>query len=74
VSPTRRFVGPSPRQDTTTSSEITINMNAVQRARLAINCKLFALAKIVHDDDSPEGGIKCVGIKIYPLVPSSKPL
>jgi len=58
VSTTRRFVGSSssPRQDTTTSLEIAVNVNAVQRARLTINCKLLVLAKIAHDDDSPEGG------------------
>lgn len=49
----RRFVGflTSPRQDTTTSSEIAVNVDAVQRARLTISSKLLALAKIVHDDD-----------------------
>jgi hypothetical protein len=48
VSTARRFVGSltSPRQDTTTSSEIAININAVQRARLTNNSKLRALAKL----------------------------
>jgi hypothetical protein len=40
---------------------------------LAINRKLLALTQILHDDDPPESGIRCVGTKIYPLVPSSKP-
>jgi hypothetical protein len=73
VSTARRFVGSltSPRQDTTTSSEIAVNVNAVHRARLTINSELLALAKIVHDD-SPEGGMRCVGIKIYPFLLSSE--
>jgi hypothetical protein len=60
VSTARRFVGSltSPRQDTTTSSEIAANINAVQQARLTINSKLLALAKIVRDDDSPKGGMR----------------
>jgi hypothetical protein len=45
VSTTRRFVGSltSLRQDTTTSSKIAVNVNAVQRARLTINsnCSLW---------------------------------
>jgi hypothetical protein len=45
ASTARRFVGSltSPRQDTTTSSEIAVNVNAVQRARLTINpnCSLW---------------------------------
>ena len=36
--------------------------------------KLLALAKIVRDEDSPEGGMRCVGIKIYPFLLSSEPL
>ena len=53
VSTARRFIGSltSLRQDTITSSEIAVNVNAVQRARLTINSKLLALAKIVHDGD-----------------------
>jgi hypothetical protein len=60
VSTARRFVASltSPRQDTTASSEIAANINAVQQARLTINSKLLALAKIVRDDDSPEGGMR----------------
>jgi hypothetical protein len=38
------------------------------------NSKLLALAKIVRDDDSPEDGVRCVGIKIYPFLLSSEPL
>ena len=60
MSTARRFVASltSPRQDTTASSEIAANINAVQQARLTINSKLLALAKIVRDDDSPEGGMR----------------
>jgi hypothetical protein len=64
----------SPRRDTTTSSDIAVNVNAVKRARLTINSKLFALAKIVRGNDSPEGGMRCAGIKIYPFLLSSEPL
>ncbi len=45
------FLNLSVRQDSTTSSEIAVNVPAVQRARLTINSKLLALAKIVQDDD-----------------------
>jgi hypothetical protein len=76
ASTARRFVGSlaSPRRDKTTSSEIAVNVNAVQRARPTIDSKLLALAKIVRDDDSPEGGMRCVGITIYPFLLSSEPL
>src|SRR5947207_13117125 len=47
---------------------------AVQRAQLTIRFERLALAKIAHEGDSPEGGTRCVGIKIYPFVPSSNPL
>jgi hypothetical protein len=44
ASTARRFVGSltSPRQDTTTSSGIAVNVNVVQQARLTIpNCSLW---------------------------------
>ncbi|PYY19295.1 MAG: hypothetical protein DMG62_24760 [Acidobacteria bacterium] len=53
---------------------IAICIYAVQRAQLTIRFERLALAKIAHDGDSPEGGTRCVGIKIYPFVPSSNPL
>src|ERR1700686_3079705 len=43
-----------PRRDTTTSSEIAVNVNAVHRARLTINSELLALAKIVHDEKTQD--------------------
>jgi len=47
-----RFVSNvSARQDTTTSSEITASVGAVERARLTISSTLLALAKVVLDDD-----------------------
>jgi PAS domain S-box-containing protein len=54
ASTARRFVGSSTspaRQNTTTSSEIAVNVNIVQRARLTINSILLALAKIGHNGD-----------------------
>jgi hypothetical protein len=72
----RRLVGSLTfrRQDRTTSSEIAVNLDAVQLTQLTIKFKLLALPKILRDDDSPEGGMRCVGIKIYPFPLSSKPL
>jgi len=43
------FLNLSARQDTTTSSKIAVNVDAVQRARLN-QLQTAALAKIVHDD------------------------
>jgi uncharacterized protein DUF4154 len=34
----------------------SINVDAVQRARLTVSSKLLALARIVHDDGHPKGG------------------
>jgi hypothetical protein len=45
------FLTPPPRRDTTTSSEIAVNLDAPPRARLTMNSNLLALVKTGHDDD-----------------------
>jgi hypothetical protein len=49
--PLRWFLCPSVREGETTSSEIAVCVDAVQRPRMTISSGLLALAKIVHDDD-----------------------